>query len=124
MSIDHRVVIEGGALPPVPAIISAAKARGRSLVFDLRDVPLGSHAGYLPCGVDGHATGFELWVDDSAVPLEVTLTTHGDLIELAAAMITAVAIADAAQGSIYDEYSPDPRDPSEVHAEASPLLDG
>jgi len=124
MSIEHRVVIDGNALPPAAAIISAAKARGTSLELDLGEIQLRSHAGYLPCIVDGHATGFELRADAATPSHEITITTRGDLIELAAAMIIAVAIADSASGTIYDEYSPNPRDPSELYGEASALLDG
>lgn len=123
MSIDHRVVIAEGALPPMAAIISAARARGSTLDLDVADTPLSSGTGYLPCTVDGHVTGFEIWAAASAASMEVTLTTHGDLIELAAAMITAFAIADASSGLIYDDYSPDPCDPTELHAEATSLLD-
>ncbi len=120
MSVEQRVEMSG-ALPTKREIEAAAGERGVGLSLALGS-ELETQAGYLSCVVNGRSTGFEMSVAHSADGYHISFITGGDLTELAAATLTAVATADSGAGQLFNEWETGPVDLDAACNEALVLL--
>lgn len=96
------------------------------------DFDVDEHSGFLPCTLDGIASGFEYEsgpvesIDGLELPdtfdFSVTFTTHSDLRELACSVIAAAVLGSITDGVLVDPQADERIESDEAIAWASEML--